>query len=98
MFKLKHALLIAVLLMCLMVPATHGEEKPKESEKDTQDEQGLKNYIISVVHQMKPDSTMTPPAISSSHHNLFAQNFLPVISSPNGGSALACSRTSTTSE
>ena len=42
------------------------EEKLKETEKDSQDEQGLKNYIMSVIHQMKPNGAAPPSAIASS--------------------------------
>ena len=42
------------------------EEKLKASEKDTQDEEGVKNYIMSVIKQMNDKSTPTPPTISSS--------------------------------
>ena len=43
------------------------DEKLKETEKDSQDEQGLKNYIMSVIHQMKPNGAAPPPsAIASS--------------------------------
>ena len=41
-------------------------EKLKETEKDSQDEEGLKAYIMSVIKSMKPDSKQSNPAISSS--------------------------------
>ena len=42
------------------------EEKLKETEKDSQDEAGLKAYIMSVIKSMKSDGSQSTPAISSS--------------------------------